>query len=98
MFVTPRQNRLVLFSSGDENIVNFKPVTKGYMSYLMLHFTCDKRRDIADQDATADNEFLPFGYFHQPMDTLDQYDKDFANINYWNKFMLRLTYTGFSLE
>ena len=82
MLVTPRQNRVVLFSAGDENIINFKPVTKGYMSYLMLHFTCDKRRDIANQEADQHDEFLPFGYFHQPMDTLDNYSRDFSSIKH----------------
>jgi len=80
--ITPKENRLILFTSGPENQVNFRPVKKGYMSYLMCHFTCDERRDIVKKDAEVDDTYLPFGQFSQPRNTVDEIEKDFANIAY----------------
>ena len=80
--LTPRENRAVIFSSGEENQINFKPVKNGYMSYLMCHFTCDARRDIAKKEAEIDNIYLPFGTFQQPRNTMPEVEKDFDNIAY----------------
>lgn len=73
--ITPRENRVVIFSSGNENLINFKPVTKGYMSYFIFHFTCDGRRNVAD-NKSEDKKYLPFGPFQVPMAALDEYESD----------------------
>ena len=74
--ITPKENRVVIFTSGEENLVHFKPVTKGYMSYFIFHFTCDERRNVADPKNKELTKYLPFGALEVPRATLEQYESE----------------------
>lgn len=45
------------------------------MSYFIFHFTCDGRRNVAD-NKSEDKKYLPFGPFQVPMAALDEYESD----------------------